>query len=108
MNSKSNRNEGVRIIAAFDDRVIPLAQTASRGGPCVASRSTNEGIQLLAAFQEQAQSLNGVDEPITAFIARLKQTIVQLQQTNAQLSAHLASQDLLIQRHLCGPEEDEI
>jgi hypothetical protein len=61
MNNKS-KNEGIRVIADFKDRAIPLSgpdPEPSSSRP--ATRSANQEIILLADFRDQAQPLGGQD-----------------------------------------------
>jgi RNA polymerase sigma-70 factor (ECF subfamily) len=58
MSGKSNKNDGVRIIANFKDRAIPLSGARSQqDAGRLASRSANQGIIPLAEFGDQAQPL---------------------------------------------------
>ena len=55
--SGKSRNEGVRVIAQFRDRAIPLANPPAKpatGEP--GTRCVNEGIRALTEFTDPAQS----------------------------------------------------
>jgi hypothetical protein len=60
MSSNASRNQGVQIVAAFEDRAIPLNSPADMDRSGQASRSANDGIRFLAEFADYVQPLNGV------------------------------------------------
>ncbi|HVL15499.1 MAG TPA: hypothetical protein VM529_23215 [Gemmata sp.] len=47
-----SKNEGVRVIADFDDHAVPLA-TATPDGNATAARSANEGVRVLVGFDDR-------------------------------------------------------
>lgn len=62
MGGKSNRNEGVRMIAQFCDRAVPLTEAAGAEPLPRTGESANEGVRMLATFAEVARPIGG-DEP---------------------------------------------
>ncbi len=60
MNVRSSKNEGVKLLAEFVARALPLPSKApTQDSPRPASRSTNEGIALLEDFQDRAEAVRG-------------------------------------------------
>jgi RNA polymerase sigma factor (sigma-70 family) len=88
MNGEPNKNEGVRIIADFDDRAIPLQEgPPDQGGPPAASRSANDGVRLIADFNDPAQPLSGAGEELEReiLVALLESAIAQLPPVMAEV-----------------------
>jgi hypothetical protein len=63
MQGDSARNEGIRNIAEFHDRAIPLWEasdgSANAGVARPTSPSVNEGVRLLMEFAEPVQQFHG-------------------------------------------------
>ena len=124
MSSKASRNQGVQIIAAFEDRAVPLNTSAGMDRAGQASRSANEGIHLFAAFEDDVQPLNGVEtgardvlnallaqheQNVQKLVNKLQETIDELKKQNTDLKGILVERDRLIDRYyLNGPNEDDI
>jgi hypothetical protein len=122
--SGASRNQGVQIIASFDDRAIPLNAPAGTDETSRASCSVNKGIRLLADFEDDAQPLNGSEigtldtlnvllaqheRKVQRLVNELQGMIEELKKQNATLQGILRNKDQLINRYyLDGPSEDEI
>lgn len=59
MSSKASSNQGVEIIAEFEDRAIPLSAQGGQDWSRQPSHSANEGIRHLADFESVVQPLRG-------------------------------------------------
>jgi len=57
--SDASRNQGVQIIACFEDRAILLNTPVGMDETSRALRSANEGIRHLADFEDDVQPLGG-------------------------------------------------
>ncbi|MBX9584777.1 MAG: hypothetical protein K2X87_31120 [Gemmataceae bacterium] len=58
MSEKRSRNEGVRVIAAFDYRAVPLSSEAA-ASPDQPGRSANEGIRVVATIDTPVVPADG-------------------------------------------------
>src|SRR5262245_4472367 len=124
MGSKASRNLGVKIIASFEDRAVPLNTPAGVDRSGKASRSANEGIRLLAAFEDDVPPLNGSEtdsldtlnvlfaqheQKVQRLVNKLQGMIEELKKQNADLKSILLEKDRVINRYyLDGPGEDDI
>lgn len=61
MSEKGSRNEGIRVIAAFDDRAVPLSAEAGVTSDRPV-RSANEGVRMVAAFDGPVIPLTDDDD----------------------------------------------
>jgi hypothetical protein len=57
MSNDAGKNEGVRIVAAFDDRAVSLTDALASESP--GGKSRNEGVRVLATFDDRARLLPG-------------------------------------------------
>jgi DNA-directed RNA polymerase specialized sigma24 family protein len=96
MNGEADRNEGVRVVAQFTDRAVPLDGGAALGdGAGIGTRSANEGIRILAEFRNAAEPIaagtttaangNTADEPDAALKRQVAEVIAQLSPDDVQL-----------------------
>jgi hypothetical protein len=124
MSNYVSKNVGVKVIASFEDRAIPLSTPASEDRTGNASRSANEGIRLLAAFEDDVLPLNGSEtgslDTLKVLLAQHEQKvqrcvnvlqgeIEELQEQIAYLKGALLERDRVINRfYLDGPGEDDI
>lgn len=126
MSGKERRHQGVRIVADFKDRAIPMGAADGACSPAPARRSANEGIQpladvqnaalFLAGFPDAVRALTGpganVFDVLNALLAQLnkgQEENAELKKQNAALKASVLENGRVIDRyHLGGPNEDEI
>ena len=58
MTDKSSRNEGIRMLAQFTDRAVPVGESPADTGPAaVPGASVNEGVRMVATFDEVARPI---------------------------------------------------
>lgn len=124
MSSNASRNQGIPIIAVFEDRAISVNAPTSMDGASQASRSASDGIRFRAVFADDVQPLNAVrtdtldalnlllaqhEQNVQQLVNQLQRTIDELNKQNADLKGILQERDRLIDRYyLNGPNEDDI
>jgi hypothetical protein len=72
MSTSQGRNEGIRVIATFDDRAIPLSP--GQDEPARATRSANEGVRMIATFEDPAGA-PAAPTQVAALISRIESAL---------------------------------